>query len=124
MCGVTETDCACTAYIRSQNSEHCKFEFNITRGGRGMPEDPVVRHHRAPPASQTFYVPTAPKIYSGARGHQTTALGRKQHFLGPLRLPAWGARAIGVGVCTASVALRSAVLSGRRGRPLAIERHA
>ncbi len=28
MCGVTETDCSCTASISSQNSEHCKFEFN------------------------------------------------------------------------------------------------
>jgi hypothetical protein len=28
MCGVTETDCSCTASISSQNSEHCQFEFN------------------------------------------------------------------------------------------------
>ncbi len=28
MCGVTEMDCSCTATISSQNSEHCKFEFN------------------------------------------------------------------------------------------------
>ena len=28
MCGVTETDCSCTASISSPNSEHRKFEFN------------------------------------------------------------------------------------------------
>ncbi len=37
MCGVTETDCSCTASISSQNSEHCKFEFNHSVPGTGPP---------------------------------------------------------------------------------------
>jgi len=60
MCGVTETDCSCTANISSQNSEHCKFEFNQVMNASRM-TIPVDYYSTPHDQTEEYETSTCPK---------------------------------------------------------------
>ena len=53
MCGVTETDCSCTASISSSNSEHRKFEFNQVMNASWRTNPVVSPDYYSTPYDQT-----------------------------------------------------------------------
>ena len=53
MCGVTETDCSCTASISSPNSEHSKFEFNQVMNASWRTNPVVSPDYYSTPYDQT-----------------------------------------------------------------------